>query len=110
MGKISYAEMITALVMVATIGGWMFFGRQLGLAAIAILGIAVLFAFRVVSWQKIEEYVNWGIILMYGGSIALASALEKSGAALWLVNKGHDSLHAFTVADNRVDLAGGNSS
>ncbi len=87
-GKISYDEIITALVMVATISGWVFFGRQLGLAAIAILGTAVLFTFRVVSWQRIEEYVNWGIILMYGCSIALASALEKTGAALWLANKG----------------------
>lgn len=87
-GKISYDEIITALVMVATISGWVFFGRQLGLAAIAILGTAVLFTFRVVSWQRIEEYVNWGIILMYGCSIALASALEKTGAALWLASKG----------------------
>jgi sodium-dependent dicarboxylate transporter 2/3/5 len=87
-GKISYDEVITALVMAATIAGWMFFGHRTGLAAIAILGVSVLFTFRVVSWQKIEEYVNWGIILMYGGSIALASALEKSGAALWLVNLG----------------------
>lgn len=87
-GRISYDEMITALVMIATIGGWVFFGRQLGLAAIAIMGTTVLFAFRVVSWQKIEEYVNWGIILMYGCSIALASAMEKTGAALWLAGKG----------------------
>ncbi|MHB8056742.1 MAG: SLC13 family permease [Desulfuromonadaceae bacterium] len=93
-GKISYDEIITALVMIATIGGWVFFGRQLGLAAIAILGTAVLFTFRVVSWQKIEEYVNWGIILMYGCSIALASALEKTGAALWLANEG---LSAFPL-------------
>jgi sodium-dependent dicarboxylate transporter 2/3/5 len=88
MGKASANELITALVVILTIGCWMFFGRQLGLANIAILAIAVLFAFRVVTWERIEEYVNWGIILMYGGSIALASALEKSGAALWLVNKG----------------------
>ena len=87
-GKMSYDEMITAAVMVATIASWMFFGKELGLASIAILGMAVLFALRVVAWQKIEEYVNWGIILMYGGSIALASALEKTGAALWLVKQG----------------------
>lgn len=87
-GKISYDEIITALVMLGTIGGWVFFGRELGLAAIAILGTAVLFTFRVISWQRIEEYVNWGIILMYGCSIALASAMEKTGAALWLANKG----------------------
>lgn len=101
-GKISYAEMITALVMVATISGWVFFGRQLGLAAIAILGIAVLFAFRVVTWQKIEEYVNWGIILMYGGAIALASAMEKSGAALWLADK---ALTTFTLSPFQIVAA-----
>jgi sodium-dependent dicarboxylate transporter 2/3/5 len=95
MGKPSANELITALIVVMTIGAWMFFGRQVGLANIAILATAALFAFRVVSWEKIEEYVNWGIILMYGGSIALASALEKSGAALWLVNKG---LAAFNPA------------
>lgn len=94
-GKMSYDEIITALVMIATIGGWVLFGRQLGLAAIAILGTVVLFAFRVISWEKIEEYVNWGIILMYGCAIALASAMEKTGAALWLANKG---LAAFPMS------------
>lgn len=87
-GKMGYDEMLTALVMGGTIACWIIFGEKAGLAAIAMMGTAILFTFRVVSWQKIEEYVNWGIILMYGGSIALASALEKTGAALWLVGKG----------------------
>ncbi|BCG46984.1 Sodium-dependent anion transporter family [Citrifermentans bremense] len=87
-GKMGYDEMLTALVMVATVVGWMWLGEKTGLAAIAILGAAALFTFKVVSWQKIEEYVNWGIILMYGGTIALASAMEKTGAAVWLVDKG----------------------
>lgn len=101
-GKMSYDEMLTAVVMVATVACWIVLGEKSGLAAIAILGTAALFAFRVVSWQKIEEYVNWGIILMYGGSIALASALEKTGAAIWLVKKGmgafsHSPLAAIAV-------------
>jgi solute carrier family 13 (sodium-dependent dicarboxylate transporter), member 2/3/5 len=87
-GKLSYDEILTAVVMLFTISGWIFFGEKTGLAAIAMLGTAALFTFRVVSWKKIEEYVNWGIILMYGGSIALASALEKTGAAVWIVGKG----------------------
>lgn len=94
-GKVSVNEIITAVVMILTIGGWMIYGREAGLANIALLATAVLFTFRVVSWEKIEEYVNWGIILMYGGSIALASALEKTGAALWIVKKG---LGAFAPA------------
>jgi sodium-dependent dicarboxylate transporter 2/3/5 len=87
-GKMSYNEMLTAVVMVVTVVCWIFFGEKSGLAAIAILGAAALFTFRVVSWEKIEEYVNWGIVLMYGGTIALASALEKTGAAVWIVRKG----------------------
>ncbi|SNB45121.1 DASS family sodium-coupled anion symporter [Geobacter sp. DSM 9736] len=87
-GRMSYDEMIVAVVMVATILAWIFFGKALGLAAIATLAVAVLFTCRVVSWQAIEEYVNWGVILMYGGAIAIASALEKTGAAQWLAGKG----------------------
>jgi len=87
-GKMGYDEMLTALVMLCTVACWMFLGEKTGLAAIAILGAAALFTFKVVSWQTIEEYVNWGIILMYGGTIALASALEKTGAAVWVVKKG----------------------
>ena len=93
-GKMGYDEMLTALVMVGTVACWIFLGEKTGLAAIAILGAAALFTFKVVSWQKIEEYVNWGIILMYGGTIALASALEKTGAAVWIVKKG---MGAFTT-------------
>ncbi|HTG82736.1 MAG TPA: SLC13 family permease, partial [Geobacteraceae bacterium] len=84
-------EMLTAAVMVATVACWIVLGEKTGLAAIALLGATALFTFRVVSWQKIEEYVNWGIILMYGGTIALASALEKTGAAAWVVKKGMGS-------------------
>ncbi|MBJ6751113.1 DASS family sodium-coupled anion symporter [Geomonas sp. Red421] len=95
MGKISFDEILTALVMAVTVACWMFLGEKTGLAAIAILGAAALFTFKVISWQMIEEYVNWGIILMYGGTIALASALEKTGAAVWVVKKGMgDHAHA----------------
>jgi solute carrier family 13 (sodium-dependent dicarboxylate transporter), member 2/3/5 len=88
MGRLTYDEAIVAIVMTLTLAGWVFYGRELGLATIAILGVAALFVFRVVSWQSIEEYVNWGVILMYGGAIALASALEKNGAAHWLADLG----------------------
>lgn len=87
-GRMDYNEMLVAAIMVVTVLAWIFLGRRLGLANIAILAAVALFACRVVSWQTIEEYVNWGVILMYGGAIALASALEKTGAAQWLAGKG----------------------
>jgi solute carrier family 13 (sodium-dependent dicarboxylate transporter), member 2/3/5 len=88
MGRITLPEKVVAVIMVLTLAGWILFGRELGLANIAILAVGALFVFKVVSWQMIEEYVNWGVILMYGGAITLASALEKSGAAKWLADIG----------------------
>lgn len=97
-GKMSYDEMLTAAVMVVTVASWIFLGEKSGLAAIAILAAAALFTFRVVSWEKIEEYVNWGIVLMYGGTIALAAALEKTGAAVWVVKKGMGTMSHSPLA------------
>ncbi len=68
--------------------------------------VVALFTFRVVSWQKIEEYVNWGVILMYGGTIALATALEKNGAAVWLAGKGLAGLFALPLRSDRRHLPG----
>ena len=30
--------------------------------------------------------MNWGVLLMYGGAIALGSALNRSGAAEWIAS------------------------
>ena len=97
-GKMGYDEMITAVVMVVTVGCWIALGEKAGLATIAILAAATLFALRVVTWQRIEEDVNWGIVLMYGGSIALAAALEKTGAATWLVQRGMAGFQSSPLA------------
>ncbi|MBI4950385.1 MAG: DASS family sodium-coupled anion symporter [Deltaproteobacteria bacterium] len=87
LGKISYREYAVGLVMALTIISWMSLGRSLGLATIALSAVVVLFIFKLVKWKDIEEYVNWGIILMYGGAIILGTALDRSGAASWLVTE-----------------------
>ena len=48
--------------------------------------MVVLFVLRVVSWRDVERYVNWGVLLMYGGAIAFGAAINKSGAATWLAH------------------------
>src|SRR5690606_12722427 len=43
------------------------------------------FASGVLRWQDLEGYVQWGIVLMYGGAIAVGVAVHRSGAGEWLV-------------------------
>ncbi|MEK7678840.1 MAG: DASS family sodium-coupled anion symporter [Deltaproteobacteria bacterium] len=85
LGKITYEEYAVGTVLAVTILAWIFLGEHIGLSIVALASVVVLFVFRLVRWKDIEEYVNWGIILMYGGAIVLGAALDKSGAAKWLV-------------------------
>jgi len=83
LGRVTYEEYMVGAIMIVTIFLWMFFSNTIGLANIAILSVVALFVFKLVSWKDVELYVNWGIILMYGGAICLGAAVTKSGAALW---------------------------
>lgn len=86
MGKVGYSEYAVGTLLVITIFCWITLGTVFGLATIALSSVVVLFVFKLVRWKDIEEYVNWGIILMYGGAIILGTSLERSGAAAWIAN------------------------
>ena len=84
LGRWSTREIAIGVLMTITIVLWVFFGHEYGLANIALGAVVVAFIFKLLSWKQVEKDVNWGIILMYGGAIALGFALDQSGAALWL--------------------------
>jgi sodium-dependent dicarboxylate transporter 2/3/5 len=86
LGRPSVKERSIAAVMLATLAAWIIGGEEFGLATIALAAVVVLFLLDLVRWQDIEEYVNWGVLLMYGGAIALGSALNRSGAAEWIAS------------------------
>jgi len=86
LGRISYEELMVGMIMALTVFAWIFYSAALGLANIALISVVFLFVFKLVSWKDVEEYVNWGIILMYGGAICLGYAVTTSGAALWAGN------------------------
>ena len=43
--------------------------------------------FDLVQWRDVEPYVNWGILIMYGGAIVLGAVVNQSGAATWMANQ-----------------------
>ena len=85
-GRPLLEEKFLGLLLCAAIAAWIFIGPRFGMASIAILAVVLLFMFRVVSWQNLQEHMEWGIILMYGGAIAISSILNSTGAGLWLAN------------------------
>jgi len=84
LGQLGLSGRLMAALMLATMGAWIWMGESVGLAGIALLAVAAMFALRIVGWRDIQPHVDWGVVLMYGGAIAVARALEKTGAAGWL--------------------------
>jgi len=83
-GRLSARERAIGLVMLLTILAWVFLGERLELANIAMIAVVALFTFGLVRWKEIEDYVNWGVILMYGGAICLGVTMKETGSAAWI--------------------------
>ncbi|GFZ85980.1 sodium-dependent dicarboxylate transporter SdcS [Aquaticitalea lipolytica] len=100
LGKISFEEKIVALVFFTTAFFWitrsLLFDKLLPAlddTIIAIVFSIVLFLIpsknkkeKLMSWDDAVK-LPWGIILLFGGGMALANGFESSGLALWIGNQ-----------------------
>lgn len=90
MGRPTLEERMVGVVLSLTILGWIFSeALHIDFAVVGLAGAVALFALRLISWRDVEANVNWGVLLMYGGAIALGQALstEHSGAAAWMAHR-----------------------
>jgi sodium-dependent dicarboxylate transporter 2/3/5 len=86
LGPLGRRQWVVSAVVGTTVLLWVTLGGRVDIAALALLAAVLLFAVRALEWKDLDGYVHWGIVLMYGGAIALGQAVEGSGAARWLVN------------------------
>lgn len=100
LGKMSYEEKTVAIVFAATAFCWItrsFLLKkilpQIDDTIIAILFALVLFLIpsktkrkNIITWKDTKD-LPWGIILLFGGGMALAKGFETSGLALWIGNQ-----------------------
>ena len=97
LGKISYEEKLVGLVFGLTAFAW--FSRSFLLKSIipsiddtiiAIIGAIIIFLIptknkerRLINWEEAVK-LPWGILLLFGGGMALAAGFKDSGLALWI--------------------------
>jgi len=87
LGDLTLQGKMMALLLIVTVLFWITAGHELGLASIALVSVVLMFALRLVSWKEVDEHVNWGVVLMYGGAIAVGKALTVTGAGIWLAQE-----------------------
>lgn len=97
LGKITYEEKLVAIVFAITALCWITrsfllqkFLPQLDDTIIAVVFAIILFLIpsknkkeRIINWEEAVK-MPWGIILLFGGGMALAKGFEVSGLATWI--------------------------
>ncbi|MCK0125685.1 DASS family sodium-coupled anion symporter [Gelidibacter sp. F2691] len=100
LGKMSYEEKMVAIVFGTTAFFWitrsLLFDTlvpQLDDTIIAIIFAIVLFLIpskdkkrKLMTWEDAVK-LPWGVILLFGGGLAIASGFESSGLAVWIGNQ-----------------------
>lgn len=56
-------------------------------ALVALAAIVALVATRTLAWGEIERGTQWGILLLFGGGLALGQVMEKTGASGFLAHE-----------------------
>ena len=100
LGKISYEEKLVAGVFALTAFAWI--SRSYLLESIipgiddtiiAMIGAIIIFLLptknrkrKILNWEEAVK-LPWGILLLFGGGMALAAGFKDSGLALWIGNQ-----------------------
>lgn len=85
-------QRITLVVFGLTAAGWIGaapIGRALGITAdvdsvVAVAAIVALVATGCIGWPAIERRTQWGVLLLFGGGLALSEVMSVSGASQFL--------------------------
>jgi len=96
----SRSQRVTLVVFGLTAAGWIGaapLGRALGVTAdidtaVALAAIVALVLTGAIQWPDIESRTQWGVLLLFGGGLALSEVMAVSGASRFLAGALTDAL------------------
>ena len=84
-------RLLTLLVFIVTAIAWILgaqikstFGIDSPDTVVALAAAVTVVVLGLVTWREVAANTDWGVLLLFGGGIALSSLLDKSGASLAL--------------------------
>lgn len=83
------SRVLTIIIFALTVLAWIFskkIGATFGIAKtdtiIALSAAAAVVSFGLVSWKQVSDNTDWGVLMLFGGGIALSNVLKLSGASV----------------------------
>lgn len=95
---------LTLVIFLFTALAWMF-GTQLedllGFEEmdtwVALIAACAVVSCKLVSWKEVQDRTDWGVLLLFGGGLALSAMLGSSGASLFMARLLGATLEAWPV-------------
>ena len=84
-------RVLTIIVFIVAAVSWIL-SKQIGAAVgiedtdavVALLAAVAVVSLGLVSWKQVSDNTDWGVLMLFGGGIALSNVLKVSGASLVL--------------------------
>jgi sodium-dependent dicarboxylate transporter 2/3/5 len=83
-GRMSKKEWASIGIFLLTVVMWMTISDSIGLGITSLIGISLFIIAGITGWEEINNGVNWGVVLIYGGTISMGIAMKDTGVAHWL--------------------------
>lgn len=88
------ARRTTLAIFALTAAGWIGsapLGQALGITTdldswIAMAALVALVASRCLDWDTVERQTHWGVLLLFGGGLALSQVMQVSGASAFMAD------------------------
>lgn len=98
------ARVLTAVIFALTALGWVVGApllRRLGIAGdadalVALAAIVALVGGGALRFEALERHAQWGVLLLFGGGLALGEVMARTGATAWLVQALLAHLHGWS--------------
>ena len=100
-------RILTIVIFISTALAWIFskdVSQFLNISQsdtwISITAATLVMILGVASWKQVSEHTEWGVLMLFGGGLALSGILQDSGASLALGNtiaETFSSASAFTI-------------
>ncbi|WP_418001164.1 SLC13 family permease [Moraxella oculi] len=92
-------RILTILVFGATVLSWIFskkLGNTFGFSSpdtvIALSATVAVLLLGLVSWKQVSDHTDWGVLMLFGGGIALSDIMRMTGASAVLAEQISGSL------------------
>jgi len=100
------SRVVTVVIFLCTVAGWVGgvpLAQALSMAAdtdtlVALAAIAALSVSGVLGWKDIEQHTQWGVLLLFGGGLALSEVMAVTGSSRFLAQALLDGAQAASPA------------